>query len=107
ELGFKQSFTVGSRNTFRSTTRLNVPITDDFAASVSYLTAERDGFVKNLGTGKNRYGDQNREAWRADLLWQPLDTVEARYSYDRSRIKDTPSFLAEAPLFPEQGKRPS
>lgn len=103
---FKQVFTLGSQEEFRSKSVLNLPVGDTFAVKLGYLYAERDGFVENTGTGEDRFGDQKRDAFRLDALWQPTDLVSLRYAYDRSDIKDTPVFVDVAPLYPEQGERP-
>lgn len=107
ELRIKQTFTVGNYNHFRSRTNINVPIGDTLALEAGYMYLQRDGYVKNLGTGVKRFGDQRREAWRGALLWQPSDNFNLRYSYDRSELNDTPVFMAPVPLYPARGKRPS
>lgn len=61
----------------------------------------------NPGTGVKRWGDKDRQAIRADVLWQPADTVSLRYSYDRSEIQDTPIFVAFSPLHPLTVRRPT
>ena len=43
---------------------------------------------------------------RADALWQPTDTIELRYAYDRSDVDDSPSFVALTPLYPATIDRP-
>ncbi len=103
----KQTFTIGNYSHFRSRTNINIPIGDTLAVEAGYMYTQRHGFVKNLGTGVDRFGDQRRQAWRGALLWQPSDTFNLRYSYDRSEIEDTPVFIAAVPLYPAKGKRPT
>jgi iron complex outermembrane receptor protein len=105
EWGFQQTLTVGNRNLLRSRTQGNVPLGDSAALQLSYLRAEKDGFVKNLGTGVDRFGDQDRDAYRLAGLWEPADGFSIRYSYDRSNIDDTPAFLNAVPPYPQQGRR--
>ena len=105
--GFQEALTLGNDNLLRSRTQANLPLTDTLALQLSYLTVKKDGFVKNEGTGVSRFGDQDRQAYRAALNWQPSDNVDVRYSFDHSQIDDTPAFIAAVPNFPEQGKRPS
>ncbi|GAB3291296.1 TonB-dependent receptor [Parahaliea aestuarii] len=107
EWEFRQQFTVGNRDLFRSKTTANLPLGDNLAARIGYVTAQQHGFVDNLGTGEDRFGDRDRDAWRADLLWQPSDSIEVRYAYDRSDINDTPVYSAAVPLFPQTADRPS
>ncbi|WP_380875946.1 TonB-dependent receptor [Sphingomonas sp. DBB INV C78] len=107
EFSAKQTFTVGNYDQFRTRTRINVPAGDKLAVELAYLHSEKDGFVDNLGTGVARFGDQRRDAYRAALLWEPIDTVQIRYTYDRSDINDTPAFLVAAPFYPAVADRPT
>ena len=106
-LEFKQAFTFANRDEFRSNTTLNLPVADTFAVKLGYLVAQKDGLVDNLGTGEGRFGDQDRNAYRLDALWQAADNLEVRYAYDRSNLDDTPAFIAQVPLYPGQGDRPN
>ncbi len=107
QFGFRQSLSVGSRSLARSSTRLNLPLGDDVAIRLAYMTQQQDGFVRNRGTGERRFGDRDRDAWRVDALWRVNADLDIRYSYDRSDIADTPSFIARVPAYPQQGDRPS
>ncbi|SNS35175.1 iron complex outermembrane recepter protein [Sphingomonas laterariae] len=107
DLRIKQTFTVGNYDHFRTRTNVNLPLADTIAVELGYMHTERDGFVDNLGTGVERFGDQRRDAYRAGVLWQPSDDFNIRYTYDRSEISDTPIFMAQVPLFPGKGQRPS
>lgn len=107
KLGGAQSFTVGNYDQFRSRSRINIPIGETFAFELAYLHSRRNGFVDNPGPGVSRYGDERRDAYRAAALWQPSDALSVRYTFDRSEINDTPSFLAPVPLYPEREERPS
>src|SRR5690606_7312766 len=77
--GGSQKLTFGSRDEFRSRTMVNIPLSENLAARVFYLTSEKDGFVDNAGYGESTYGAEDHDAQRFDLLWQPSDTFEARY----------------------------
>ncbi|WP_313801686.1 TonB-dependent receptor [Sphingobium sp.] len=107
EFHAKQSLTFGNYDQFRSRTRINVPIGDRLAIELAYLHSEKNGFVKNPGTGVRQWGDQRRDGYRAALLWEPLDGLELRYSYDRSDINDSPPFIAVAPFYPRIADRPT
>lgn len=102
-----QSFTYGNLGQLRSRTRVNIPIGDTLAVEFGYLRAQKDGFVKNPGTGVKRWGDQRRDAYRAAAHWRPTETLDLRYTYDRSDIGDTPAFVAAVPYFPNKVKRPN
>ena len=107
EVGLRQDVSVGNRSLLRHRTSVNLPVGDTAAVEVTWLRHERDGFVDNRGTGVKRFGDQDREAWRAALLWDAGDRTQVRYTYDRSTIEDTPAFLAAVPFHPATGSRPS
>lgn len=107
ELGFRQDLTAGNRDRFASRTRANVPMGEKAAAEISYLRVKEDGFVRNAGTGVPRFGDQDREAWRAAFLWQPHERVDLRYTFDQSELKDTPVWMAAVPLYPAEADRPT
>ena len=107
EFHAKQSLAFGNYDQFRTRTSVNVPINDTLAVELAYLHSEKDGFVKNLGTGVDRWGDQRRDGYRAALRWQPMDSLDLRYSYDRSDIKDTPPYVVAAPTNPLVVDRPS
>ncbi|MCC2600876.1 TonB-dependent receptor [Sphingopyxis yananensis] len=107
EFGAKQTLAIGNYNQFRSRTRVNVPIGDTIAVELAYLHSKKDGFVKNPGTGVKRWGDQRRDAYRAAIRWQPTDSLDLRYSYDRSDINDTPPYMVLTPFYPNTADRPT
>ncbi|HEY4547351.1 MAG TPA: TonB-dependent receptor [Pedomonas sp.] len=102
----KQTLSIGNLDHFRSRTLVNIPVGEQFAAQLSYFRSKRDGITENLGTGVKRFGDQDRTAYRASLLWQPAPEFELRYTYDRTEIDDTPAHAASVPLYPATLKRP-
>ena len=102
----KQSVTIGNLDQIRSRTLVNVPVGETLAAQFSFYRAKRDGITRNLGTGVDRFGDQDRTAYRAALLWQAAPNLQFRYSYDRTDIKDTPAFAAPVPYYPKTLARP-
>ncbi|WP_380878626.1 TonB-dependent receptor [Sphingomonas sp. DBB INV C78] len=106
DFGFKGQVTIGNYDNLRIKGAVNVPIGDTFAARFSYMNAQQDGFIKNPGTQVKRWGDKDREAMRADVLWEPSDSISLRYSYDRSEINDTPIYVALSPLHPLTIPRP-
>lgn len=106
EWELKQSLTVGNLNQFKSRTLINIPVGETLAAQFSYMRSSRDGVTENIGTGVKRFGDQDRTAYRAALRWQPTDSLELRYTYDRTEIGDTPAHAAPVSFYPVQTPRP-
>ena len=104
--GFKGTASLGNYDLRKFKASVNVPVGDRLAARFSFLDVHQDGFVDNLGTGVERFGDKDRRAYRADVFFEPLDTLRLRYAYDRSEIDDTPVFVAFSPLHPLMADRP-
>lgn len=107
EFHARQTLAIGNYDLFRSRTSVNVPVGDAIAVELAYLHSQKDGFVRNLGTGVSRFGDQRRDAYRAAVLWQPSPDIEVRYAYDRSDIGDTPAYMVLAPFHPALAVRPT
>jgi len=65
--------------------RINVPMGDKFAASLSAYSTQFDGEVTNILTGK----EQNDEQFgaRVSLLYQPTDSLEVLYRYSQTNQK--------------------
>ena len=106
DFGFKGQVTLGNYDHRRFKAAVNVPIGQTIAARLSYVNQRQDGFIRNAGTGIKRWGDEDRQAMRADLLWRPSDGLSLRYSYDRTEIGDTPTYVAFSPLHPVVIDRP-
>ncbi|WP_236626798.1 TonB-dependent receptor [Sphingomonas sp. MM-1] len=104
--GFKGQVTLGNYDNRRFKGSVNVPIGDRLAARLSYANIQQDGFIRNPGTGVKRWGDKDRWAMRADVLWEATDAISLRYSYDRSQIDDTPVYVALSPFHPLTVPRP-
>jgi iron complex outermembrane receptor protein len=107
DFGVKGQLTLGNYDHQRFKASVNVPMGDKVAARLSYADIQQNGFVRNPGTIVERWGDKDRQAMRADLLWRPADSVSLRYSYDRSDIADTPIHVVVSPLYPATVDRPT
>ena len=91
ELDFKQSFTVGNRDRYRSLSTLNLPAFANISTKISYLDSAVDGYVKNSGPG-NDYGEDAQRAGRVALRWEPSDTILLDYAYESGKVKSTPVY---------------
>lgn len=103
----KQVVSVGNDDYLRLRTRVNIPIGETLAVELGYVHTEKDGYVKNRGTGVARFGDQRRDGYRAAVRWMPTPDIDIRYAYDRSDIGDTPAYIAAVPIYPKMIDRPS
>lgn len=81
--------TGGNFNLKRASGVLNLPLGRQLALRVSGLFGERDGWIKNTGPGED-FGGQDRDAVRAALRWSPSDSVTADYTFELSKVRDTP-----------------
>ena len=104
--GFKGQVSLGNYDHRRFKAAVNVPLGHTLAVRLSYVNQQQDGFVRNPGTGVKRWGDEDRQAMRGDLLWEPSDAISLRYAYDRTEIGDTPAYVAATPFHPQTAPRP-
>jgi len=83
-LGFRQSFSFGNYDYFRSHTTIDTPTWNGLSAKLSYDRSRKDGEIRNTHPGNSkRPGDMDNEAYAIALRWQPSDTFTADYTYDR------------------------
>ncbi len=80
--------TYGNLDAVRAKGTLSGPITDTLAFRVSGSTSNRDGTYTNLVTGDDNINERNRWSARAQLLWEPLDTLSFRAIGEYNRIDE-------------------
>ena len=104
---FSQTLDAGSRGLLRATTHVNTPVTDTVAVKFSYQNSQQEGFVDNAGTGAQRFGDEDRSAWRIDGLWRPSEAFTARLIADKEEASDTPAYVGAIGLLPKRLDAPN
>ncbi len=99
ELGFRQEFTVGNYDQFRSRSTFDTPQIGDFSAYVTFVHDQRRGDVRNLGAGTmfdrtspfanpglqsspKWLGGKNQESIFAALKFEPSGNFSAVYKFD-------------------------
>ncbi|MCP4468385.1 MAG: TonB-dependent receptor [Halieaceae bacterium] len=87
-LDFRQSLQVGNYGLFRSSSILNLPITDNTAVKFAYTAYDRDGIVDNKGRGAD-FGIEDRNTFIGDFHWTISDRQALDYKYEHSSTKDT------------------
>jgi outer membrane receptor protein involved in Fe transport len=92
EFGFKQSFTVGTRDLFRSLTTIDLPAWNDAAAKVTVLKSSQDGLVKNTGNSRD-FGESEQLSGRLDLHWNVNDALAADYFFETGELNSTPQYF--------------
>ncbi len=99
---FTQKFSVGNRNYAQSKTSLNYPFSDEFAAKISLIGSQKDGFVENTGPGSD-FGDRKVLGSRVDLRWLPTEQLSLDYGYEDSTTTYV-NYMYQAVLTPEGNK---
>jgi iron complex outermembrane receptor protein len=113
QFGFTQKLRLGDYDALKSSTVINLPVSDEFAARVSYLYDRRDGTVENTGIG-NDFNEWENKALRLSARWRPTEALTLDYSFDDSRYVTTADYLQIeevsalfAGVIPEQTRRVS
>jgi iron complex outermembrane receptor protein len=87
EFGGKAEVSVGNYGLMQTRASFTGPISNTIAIRLSGSLNEREGFFRNLTTGRN-IADRNRRSVRADLLWQPSTDFSVRVIADYNLIKE-------------------
>lgn len=89
ELGGKLTVTLGDFNQQDIKGTINVPITDTLATKLTLATLNRDGYWDNDFLG-NDIAEKDRQMGHFQLQWRPSDQLSVLYSYDKTKIDETP-----------------
>ena len=78
---------------------VNVPIGDNFAVRIAGKTHERDGWAKEVTTGRD-YDNQNFDSFRVSTLWEPIEGLQTLTVGDwyRSKEHGTAAFITDLRL---------
>src|SRR5690606_25779221 len=123
ELTFRQAFSFGNYDYFRSHTTLDTPTWNGLSAKFAYDRSQKDGEITNTQPGNSKKpGDMDNEAYAIALRWQPTDAFSADYVYDRHnrdgigpgnqlvavtpRLAALPTVLLNSPAGPVQVENP-
>ena len=79
--------TIGNYNAQILKSKITGPLSDNVAFSLSAVRNERDGYFKELKSGK-AINDRDRSDVRAQLLWNASDNFELRIVADTSTISE-------------------
>jgi len=91
EFGFKQDFSFGTRDYFRSQTSIDLPKWNDISTKLTILKSDKDGFVKNPGSS-NDFGESHQLGGRFALHWDISANVTADYFMEKGKGDTTPSY---------------
>lgn len=87
EAGVRGSLQVGTLDTLRALTNIDLPAVGDFAAKMTFLASNRDGWTRNSG-GKD-FGGMEQVGGELALRWTPGDVATVDYAYDLGRVNST------------------
>lgn len=94
----------GNYNDIQLKGSVDVPFSEAIAAKASFFLGNRDGYVKNLTTGK-RIGDQDTIAGRLGLLLKPNDDLKIYLTGDYSRDKSRQPGLRYMGVYADRNPR--
>jgi len=95
EFGFKQSFSFGTRNLFRSQTVIDLPEWHNVSTKLTVLKSSEDGYVKNAGSSHD-YGESGQLSGRFALNWRALDNLSVDYFMETGALDSTPGYVQNA-----------
>ncbi|NQX87336.1 MAG: TonB-dependent receptor [Halioglobus sp.] len=87
-LDLRQTVQFGNLGLFRSTSILNVPVTETIAFKLAYTDYGRDGITDNKGNGDD-FGIEDRNTFIGDFHWTVGARGELNHKYERAKIKDS------------------
>ena len=87
EFGGLAELTLGEFDRVDARAAVDVPLNDTLGLRFSASTKQRDGYVDRLLVG-DALGDENRQAFRASLLWTPSERFEVYATADYAQIDE-------------------
>jgi len=106
EFDFKQQASIGNRGYWRSITSIDSPEVAGVAASLTYLTTQYDGSVKNTASrpeAEEMAGADDTDGYRLALRWEPSDSLAVNFSFseiDKDATGEGIQLSYAAPTFP-------
>jgi len=88
EAGGNIKVTVGDDNRFNVRASVDIPFSENFGATFSVISQNKDGRGVHVDTGQT-FGDIENLAGRAKFVWQPSDSFRAELAADHSKTEGT------------------
>ena len=90
--GARVKSTIGSYDRLDLTANVDIPLSETVLTKLTAAKLSRDGFVPST-TIDQRFGSQDDTTGRLDVLWQPTDAFNWRFTagYDEQRTNGNPS----------------
>ncbi|MCW6532581.1 TonB-dependent receptor [Sphingomonas sp. MMSM20] len=93
EFGGQIWLSYGQWNKFQRRISVDLPAISNVKIKLGYSGNDQGGYWHNAATRRD-FGRMSQVAARADVLWEPTSNFSARYAYDISNNKGTPTVLA-------------
>ena len=77
---FRQS--IAEFNTFDTAAFLSGGLSDNLAGKITLSRRETDGYIDHIPSGRDDLGHSETFAYRAQLVWDASDAVEATFTFD-------------------------
>ncbi len=77
---FRQS--IAEFETFDTAGLLSGGLGENLAGKISFSRRETDGYIDHIPSGRDDLGHTETLAWRAQLVWDASDSVEATFTID-------------------------
>ena len=87
EFGGLAELTLGEFDRIDARAAVDLPLGDALGLRLSASSKQREGYVDRLLVG-DTLGDENRQAFRASLLWTPTDRFEVYATADYAQIDE-------------------
>jgi iron complex outermembrane receptor protein len=104
---FSHHFIIGQDGLLRTETKANLAFNDYLASKISYSDNQAEGSINNTGDGMARFADRDRNGYRVDTLFAPIDDLQMRLIVDHANNSDTPHFVGAVDLESTALARPS
>lgn len=87
EAGVRGSLQAGTLDTLRALTNIDLPAIGDFAAKLTLLASNRQGWTKNSGGAD--FGGMEQLGGELAVRWTPGERTTVDYAYDLGRVDST------------------
>jgi len=78
---------VGNDDMIYLTAKASGPLADNLFGNIAYAFRERDGYVTRINDGIET-GDDDSDAVRGSLVWEPAPQLETYFTFDYTRIRE-------------------
>ncbi len=77
---FRQS--IAEWSTFDTAAFISGGLSENLAGKITISRRQSDGYIDHVAEGRDDLGDSTTLAYRAQLVWNPTDAVEATFTFD-------------------------